>query len=398
MMARATARTCTAPLVMLLAYTGSSAHLTIPLRWAQPEGRLVFNISLAVAGGDAAPAAPARYYESVSRVDLGSEINMILPTQVCKATGCGGHCANAGCSCAPPGLSMPAACPDGRVPTGSHRAKNGRIYASCAASDLDVRLGGTALHLKARDVGPIEYMTSVGECGESAAAKTGFNGHAPFPAALFAAVGGGATLSLSQRTMQLNVGVGAPAFSAVRTPWSGSGPGGRLVTIVAVNGVPCGGVSPPPPAPTPAGANCTAHCQASMPRCSCHCFCVTCSAQCGNGCYDKCNGGGGCKSGCSRDRGDDDNGHREAVVAAIDSGNGAFLSYGPGSPLSAAKQFPFNLTFSGGDTLVFPTAPIVNGRPTSAERYSHNVLALGFMSQYLMTFDDDGHIVYISGQ
>ena len=35
--------------------------------------------------------------------------------------------------------------------------------------------------LKAADVGSIEYMTSVGACDESAAAKTGFNGHAPFP-------------------------------------------------------------------------------------------------------------------------------------------------------------------------------------------------------------------------
>ena len=47
------------------------------------------------------------------------------------------------------------------------------VHASFLCSDLDVKLGGQPLHLKGGDVGAIEYMTSVAECDESAAAKTG---------------------------------------------------------------------------------------------------------------------------------------------------------------------------------------------------------------------------------
>ena len=68
----------------------------------------------------------------------------------------------------------------------------------------------------------------------------------------------------------------------------------------------------------------------------------------------------------------------------------------PGSPLRAATSFPFNVTFEGGDTLVFTRAPRVNGAATRASPYSHNVLALGFMSEYTVTFDDAGHLVYFA--
>ena len=141
-----------------------------------------------------------------------------------------------------------------------------------------------------------------------------------------------------------------------------------------------------------------AHGQATRPACDCHCYCAVCDGECGNGCYDKCHGGGGCTRGCGGL--DAEEGRRPgaaaAVVAAIDSGNGAFLSFGPGSPLEAARAFPFNVTFEGGDTLVFARAPRVNGAATRASSYSHNVLALGFMAEYTVTFDDAGHLVYFA--
>ena len=380
-------------LAVLPAFAASEpAALPVLLHWAQPEGRLVFNLSVAVK-----ETAGTKFYESVTRIDLGSEINMILPTQACQAGGghCGGKCANVGCGCAPQGLSMPAACPGGGKPTGKQRAKNGREYATCPSTDLDIKLGGTELHLAARDVGQVFYMTSVGQCEESAAAKTGFNGHAPFKQAVFSQLGS-SVFSLSQATMKLEFGATVPTKPLARVPWSGSGPGGRLVTIIAVNGVPCG--DGPGPAPSP--GNCTASCSASMPSCDCHCYCQVCHAKCGNGCYDKCHGEGGCNAGCSPDSSNvavvASGAAQPPVVAAIDSGNGAFLSFGPGSPLKAARQFPFNVTFEGGDTLVFNEAPKVNGHATVASQYSHNVLALGFMSLFTVTFDDEGHLVYFA--
>jgi hypothetical protein len=372
----------------------SGTELSVPLHWAQPEGRLVLNISVQVGH---------TFYESVTRIDLGSEINMMLPTADCAATGCSSsQCVNNGCKCAPPGLLMPAStCPNGGKPSGKAPAKNGRSYATCAAADVTVQLASVSppLHLQAADLGPVFLMTSVSQCQESCAAKTGFNGHAPFPKAVSRVVGS-SIFSLSQKNMALRFGAPVPTAPAVRTPWSGAGGGGRLVTIIAVNGVPVGrGPTPAPPSPPvpPAGHNCTAACAARADGCNCHCYCAVCAGVCGGGCYDKCAGDGGCKSSCA---GPDTAAPIEpaTTVAAIDSGNGAFLSYGPGSPLAAAKHFPFNITFSGGDTLVFASAPTVLGKPTRAVQYSHNVLALGFMARFDMTFDDEGHVVYFAEQ
>eukprot|EP01052_Picozoa_sp_SAG31_P025231 SAG31_NODE_2200_length_6208_cov_2.781306_3_plen_534_part_00 len=56
----------------------------------------------------------------------------------------------------------------------------------------------------------------------------------------------------------------------------------------------------PPSSPGPtAHGNCSdSDFCANHPTCDCHCFCQVCHGICGNGCYDKCKGGGGCTSGC----------------------------------------------------------------------------------------------------
>jgi hypothetical protein len=61
-----------------------------------------------------------------------------------------------------------------------------------------------------------------------------------------------------------------------------------------------GSVCPPaPPGPPPSHGNCSSSdfC-ANHPICNCHCFCAVCHGVCGDGCYDKCTGGGGCKNAC----------------------------------------------------------------------------------------------------
>ncbi len=81
-------------------------------------------------------------------------------------------------------------------------------------------------------------------------------------------------------------------------------------------------------------------------------------------------------------------------IAAIDSGNSSFLSFAPASALRAATEFPFSLTFEGGATLTFTGPPIVQGKITKASPYNHNVIALGFMSNFHVTFDDANNVVY----
>lgn len=90
------------------------------------------------------------------------------------------------------------------------------------------------------------------------------------------------------------------------------------------------------------------------------------------------------------------NGAPVAIESTIDTGNESFLSYASDSPLAAASQFPFNVTFAGGNTLVFESAPKVNGVITSAKEYTHNVLALGFMSPFDVTFDHASKQLYFS--
>ena len=83
-------------------------------------------------------------------------------------------------------------------------------------------------------------------------------------------------------------------------------------------------------------------------------------------------------------------------TAAIDTGNPSFLSYAPGSSLKAAKTFPFNVTFEGGGTVTFQSAPKINGVASAVMEYSHNVLALGFLQPFDVTFDDQQKVAYFA--
>lgn len=294
---------------------------TLPLAWAVPENRLVFNITLRI---------QSAWLTSTSRIDLGSGEGMMLPTKDCVTSSCS-HCANSDCKCAPSDvLLVPSRiCPDGSRPSLlPNPAKNGRIYHTCRSADVDVMLGGSQLTLKGSDLTQVLYMTKVARCDESDAAKTGFNGAAPFLRAIYNQVGTH-VFSISQTALQLTFGGEASNAGGVKatTRFEKKGSGGRVVKIVAVNGNTV-----------------------------------------------------------------------ENVVAAIDTGNDSFLSYGPGSPLEAAAVFPFSITFDGGDTLTFASAPSVNGKKAQSIAYSHNVLALGFMAPFKVTFDDAKRFVYFSSE
>jgi len=291
-------------------------EIIVPLAWAQPEGRLTFEISVEVEN---------IWYASVSRLDLGSKQPLMLPSDICSTTGCGSSCVNDDCKCARSDkLLMPAhSCPDGGTPTPSSYHHNGRTCVQCAASDFQVKLGDSGpMELRGQEV---MYMNKLTDCHASISTKTGFNGAAPFTHAIFDHVDRN-TIGLSMQSLRLTFGAAPPGSAAAIVPWrqqSGGSGGGRQVRIIAVNGKKVSN-----------------------------------------------------------------------EVATIDSGNANFLSYGSGSPLKAAEHYPFSITFEGGDTLTFEKAPKVNGRATRAQRYDHNVLALGFMANFDITFDDSNNKVY----
>jgi len=292
-------------------------EVVVPLTWAQPEGRLTFEISVQV---------EKTWYKSISRLDLGSKQPLMLPSDICSTTGCGSRCVNDDCKCARSDkLLMPAhECPDGSTPKHSSYNHNGRTCVQCEASDVTVELGDSgSMKLRGQEV---MYMNELADCHASASTKTGFNGAAPFTHAIFNNVDR-ETIGLSMRSLQLTFGAAPPKSAAAIVPWrQQSSSGGREVRIIAVNGKKVSN-----------------------------------------------------------------------VVADIDSGNGAFLTYGSGSPLKAAKHYPFSVTFEGGDTLTFEKAPKVNGQTSRASSYSHNVLALGFMANFDITFDDSNNKVYFVG-
>lgn len=187
-------------------------------------------------------------------------------------------------------------------------------------------LAGTELTLPGAQLGKVLYMTDVSKCGESSPAKTGFDGpQAPFLSSLYNAFGTKVFSLTVSGDPHLVLGATPPSTPKVSTPFSWGG-------------------------------------QANS-------------------------GGGGRVVKITAVNGEKVKmpGGEEA---AIDTGNGSFLSYGPGSALSAATKFPFSITFEGGGTLTFQSAPKVNGKATRAVGYTHNVLSLGFLSEYTTTLDD----------
>jgi arylsulfatase B/arylsulfatase I/J len=91
---------------------------------------------------------------------------------------------------------------------------------------------------------------------------------------------------------------GCPAGVAPSFPASGGG--SRKVWSPWCHTAPGDACPPSPPGPPVRRANCSASdfC-ANHPTCDCHCYCTVCHGLCGNGCYDKCHGGGGCTAECS---------------------------------------------------------------------------------------------------
>ena len=162
-------------------------------------------------------------------------------------------------------------------------------------------------------------------------AKTGFSGNAPFLQALYSTLGSSYTIALSVASLQLYVGGPVPVA-------------GQYQAKAAFNPVSSGGRT------------------------------VNIIAVNGVAC---------------------------SITASVDTGNGGFLSYASTnyggvttSALSAAKKFPFNLTFEGGSTMSFTSAPMVGGSTTVAFAYSKDVLALGFLAAYTVVFDDANSVVY----
>lgn len=312
------ARILSAAAVYSLAVGVQGNPFTVPIQWAQPEGRLVFQFGMNING---------EWKDGVSRVDFGSQRGLQATLAGCVMQSCT-QCPNKDCACSTEEFTT---CPDGSSPGSAHGDGKGRSIRSCPQVDVDFQLppGGASMKLPGNLLGPVDFMVSDAgkHCPSSVGPNTGFSHGSPFLAAIYH-IAGMSVFSLSQKAMQVSFGtLPSQSHVQVKTPFfMQSGHGGRSVKIVAVNGK-----------------------QLSSP-------CTT----------------------------------------AIDTGNGSFLSYGPGSPLIASLTFPFSVTFDGGNTLTFHSAPAVNGQVTRSAQYSHNVLALGFMSEYTISFDDSNNTVYFS--
>merc|ERR1711907_336658 len=112
-------------LLTQLQSTASMPHtnissLTVPLRWAEPEGRLTISVSLFM-------SKTGQWQETVSRMDFGNLNGMMLPTDACS---------NCGKKCAPSKLLMPHdVCPSGAAPGTTQHSAKARKYVTCPSSD-----------------------------------------------------------------------------------------------------------------------------------------------------------------------------------------------------------------------------------------------------------------------
>lgn len=76
--------------------------------------------------------------------------------------------------------------------------------------------------------------------------------------------------------------------------------------------------------------------------------------------------------------------------ATIDTGNSSFISYNPALKVFSST-FPKSITFGGGQTFSIPRDRTLLGSG-QMEPYSHNVLALGFLSTCVMTITQEGDL------
>lgn len=76
--------------------------------------------------------------------------------------------------------------------------------------------------------------------------------------------------------------------------------------------------------------------------------------------------------------------------ATIDTGNSNFISYNPTLKVFSSTR-PKSITFGGGQTFVIPQGRTLNGNGRM-EPYTHNVLALGFLSTCVMTVSQEGDL------
>ena len=277
-------------------------------------------------------------------------------------------------------------CPGSSGSTPSVRpshAKNGRTTHSCPETDLSAKLGSSALTLPGAVLGEVFYLTKVDRCGWSYPAKTGTCGcwlrhyrclrvsllsamalylSRGLSAFAIVTVQQFASLSLSPTDIRGHYGC-ATGFAA-------SSPFLKAVYSNLAHQTVTLSVSTPSIAfglPAPAAASVHAATSFSAPGSGGRIVQIVAV-----------------------------NGKPVRETAAIDTGNPSFLSYAPGSSLNAAKTFPFNVTFEGGGTVAFQSAPKINGVASAVMEYSHNVLALGFLQPFDVTFDDQQKVAYFA--
>jgi len=315
----------------------SSAELTVSLNWASSEGRVTIPFYIKLQG---------TYYKTASRADFGSLQTAIIPANTCvySCSTCytASYLSSGSCACATSTDLVPPSCATSGEPSGSYSGSNGRTYSSCAADTVPISLQDTNLTLSST---VINYLTSQSACYGEAPSKIGFNAVAAFPIAIFSGLGlTTRVMKLSVSTLKLTFGATIPSSYQAKTSFTqSSSGGGRYVTITAVNGVTLA----------------------------------------------------------------------TSETAAIDTGNGAFFSYASStydstvtdsalkgaltSGSTTSVSFPLSITFDGGDTVTWTSAPVdPGGSTTSASAYDHNVLALGFLSSLDITFDDTNYVVYMT--
>lgn len=124
------------------------SSLILPLHWVEPELRLNFQVSIKIEG---------IWYNTSSRLDLGSEYGLMIPSKTCKFT-CGPSCINKNCACAPDDMLVPMMCPNGSTPNGSFPFKNGRTCAKCEEQNVTLGIDSEVLVIPGKSLGSLSYL------------------------------------------------------------------------------------------------------------------------------------------------------------------------------------------------------------------------------------------------